>query len=73
MSTPEPTKRAAAFMVANRSSPVTDGRITSTGMRYVLQNGSEFKLDDRDLATLPDASVKWLHSPKTVPRRPHRV
>jgi len=73
MSAPEPTKRAAAFMAANATSPVTDGFITSTGMTYALEDGSVYKLNDKDLATLPDASVKWLHSPKTAPRRSPRV
>lgn len=57
---PTPTKRAAAFMAANAASPVVEGHAyAGGGGRYVLENGSDFKLDLEDMRSMP--MPRWLH------------
>lgn len=58
-----PTKRAAAFMSANATSPVVEGYAHPGGSgRYVLENGADYKLTAEDLQSLPfNWMPRWLH------------
>jgi hypothetical protein len=55
------SKRAAAFMAANRESRVVDGEAyPDGGKRYVLENGSAWKLTAEDARSMIDPP-RWLH------------
>lgn len=59
--TPQPTKRAAAFMAANAQSPVVEGRTyPGGGGSYTLEDGSHYKLTLEDCRSMPNMP-RWLH------------
>ena len=60
-STPTPTKRAAAFMAANATSPIVTGIISADMFAtYQLEDRTIYRLSPEDVATLPD-KLRWLH------------
>lgn len=60
LETVKPTKRAAAFMAANRDSPVVSGNAyAGGGGSYTLENGAHYKLTLEDMRSMP--MPRWLH------------
>lgn len=61
--TPQPTKRAAAFMAANAVSRVVEGHTHhGGGGTYTLADGTVYKLTLEDARSLPEGTYpRWLH------------